>query len=273
CREPTWVFVVFWADSGEWVTNCGEWARLVSGVAMGVSKLIYGEGGVTGSVGCCILGVKLRNGGMRSYESSENAYGDTVDYLSKGKDELIDLKKRKTEAQNAPKSTKRQTLQDMVGSSNGIRKKKMYEVDNSETIIEHVEFMDDLIRKLKDRGDGITDPFKILKSKVEKYLIHDVDSHRRMRKPKVGKKFIDVDQLKELEKLKDLKKGKQSKQKRYPSIGEVEGARFLDLLGDVFDMTTCNGLTLMSNQHKGLIEAVKEHAEHRQCARHIYKVF
>ncbi|GKB13076.1 pentatricopeptide repeat-containing protein, partial [Tanacetum coccineum] len=50
----------------------------------------------------------------------------------------------------------------------------------------------------------------------------------------------------------------------------------LDLLGDELEMPTSNGLTLMSDQHKGLIEAVKElmpHAEHRQCARHIYEGF
>ncbi|GJT22683.1 multidrug resistance-associated protein 5 [Tanacetum coccineum] len=37
-----------------------------------------------------------------------------------------------------------------------------------------------------------------------------------------------------------------------------------------------NGLTLMSDQHKGLIEAVKDsmpNAEHRKCARHIYENF
>ncbi|GJR80733.1 multidrug resistance-associated protein 5 [Tanacetum coccineum] len=37
-----------------------------------------------------------------------------------------------------------------------------------------------------------------------------------------------------------------------------------------------NGLTLMSDQHKGLIEVVKDvmpNAEHRQCARHIYENF
>ncbi|GJU29551.1 pentatricopeptide repeat-containing protein [Tanacetum coccineum] len=51
---------------------------------------------------------------------------------------------------------------------------------------------------------------------------------------------------------------------------------FLDLLGDDLEMPTCQGLTLMSDQHKGLIEAVKEvmpYAEHRQCVRHIYEGF
>nr|GEY49013.1 multidrug resistance-associated protein 5 [Tanacetum cinerariifolium] len=51
---------------------------------------------------------------------------------------------------------------------------------------------------------------------------------------------------------------------------------FLDLLGDDLDIQNGHGLTLMSDQHKGLIDAVKEVmplAEHRQCAHHIYEVF
>ncbi|GKA29646.1 pentatricopeptide repeat-containing protein, partial [Tanacetum coccineum] len=41
-------------------------------------------------------------------------------------------------------------------------------------------------------------------------------------------------------------------------------------------MPNGNGLTLISDQHKGLIQAVKDvmpHAEHRICARHIYEGF
>ncbi|GJU45628.1 pentatricopeptide repeat-containing protein [Tanacetum coccineum] len=189
------------------------------------------------------------------YSDSDSDYSDkSVDYLSEGEDELIDLRKRKTEAKKVPKSTNQKTLSDMVGSSSGIRRRRVYEVGDSETIIEHEEFMDDLIEKLKDGGDVTTDPFKILESKVEKYPIHDVDTHWRMRKPKVGEKFDDVDQLKECltyyalangfslwfyrssntqliarcglrpEKLKDTEKGKQRKWKRYPSTDEVEGA-------------------------------------------------
>nr|GEV10169.1 pentatricopeptide repeat-containing protein [Tanacetum cinerariifolium] len=62
---------------------------------------------------------------------------------------------------------------------------KGYGVGDSETIMEHEEFMDDLIRKLRD-GDGITDPFKIVESKVEKYPIQDVETHWKMRKPKLS---------------------------------------------------------------------------------------
>ncbi|CAI9261002.1 unnamed protein product [Lactuca saligna] len=47
---------------------------------------------------------------------------------------------------------------------------------------------------------------------------------------------------------------------------------FVDLLLDDIGMGNGHGLTLISDQHKGLLEAVKERvpaAEHRQCARHI----
>ncbi|GJV02779.1 hypothetical protein Tco_1336348 [Tanacetum coccineum] len=85
------------------------------------------------------------------YSDSDSDYSDkSVDYLSEGEDELIDLRKRKTEAKKVPKSTNQKTLSVMVGSSSGIRRRRVYEVGDSETIIEHEEFMDDLIEKLKD---------------------------------------------------------------------------------------------------------------------------
>nr|GEX79289.1 pentatricopeptide repeat-containing protein [Tanacetum cinerariifolium] len=244
---------------------------------------------------------------------------DTGSDSEKGEDELIDLRKRKTEAKKTPMKSNRQT----------------FPVNE-----------DDLIRKLRDEGDGITDPFKIVESKVEKYPIHDVETHWRMRKPKVGEKIMDVDQLKECltyyafangyslwfyrsektkliakcgsrpEMLKEPDKGLKEGWKlgrrtvialdgcflKKPNVGEILTAIgrdgnnhiflvawaivnaenkdnwswFLDLLGDDLDMPTRKGLTLISDPHKGLIQAVKDvmpHAKHRQCARHIYEGF
>ncbi|GJY69557.1 multidrug resistance-associated protein 5 [Tanacetum coccineum] len=51
---------------------------------------------------------------------------------------------------------------------------------------------------------------------------------------------------------------------------------FLELLEEDLGCNRGNGLTLMSDQHKGIIEAVKDvmpNAEHMQCARHIYENF
>ncbi|KAK1439423.1 hypothetical protein QVD17_05241 [Tagetes erecta] len=51
---------------------------------------------------------------------------------------------------------------------------------------------------------------------------------------------------------------------------------FLNLLRGDIDMEDGVGLTFISDQHKGIIEAVKDifpNAEHRQCTRHIYANF
>ncbi|CAI9269191.1 unnamed protein product [Lactuca saligna] len=51
---------------------------------------------------------------------------------------------------------------------------------------------------------------------------------------------------------------------------------FLDLLLEDIAMGQGRGLTIISDQHKGLIEVVKERVsecEHRQCARHVYANF
>ncbi|GJX68162.1 pentatricopeptide repeat-containing protein [Tanacetum coccineum] len=267
------------------------------------------------------------------------------------------------------------------GTSSGVRQRSNIFFGEYETRIEHEGFMDDLLRKLsQDNGNGMTDPFHIVETKVEKYPIHDVDTHWRMRKPSeydydfVGDLFVDIEQLKgcltyyALERVlimvlqncygkrddyrdpsrsyakailesnpgstvkvgvtvnpddktyfdrfyvcfKRLKDGwKLGCRKiialdgcflKRPSVGEILSAIgrdannhiflvawaivnvenkdnwswFLDLLGDDLEMPTGQGLTLMSDQHKGLIEAVKEvmpYAEHRQCARHIYEGF
>nr|GEW81230.1 pentatricopeptide repeat-containing protein [Tanacetum cinerariifolium]GEZ76753.1 pentatricopeptide repeat-containing protein [Tanacetum cinerariifolium] len=95
------------------------------------------------------------------YIDSESDDSDkSVDYLSEGEDELIDLRKRKTEAKKAPKKSNRQTFPVNEGTSTSNSRQRVYGVGDSETLMKHEEFMDDLIRKLRDEGDGITDPFK-----------------------------------------------------------------------------------------------------------------
>ncbi|GJZ97765.1 hypothetical protein Tco_0670218, partial [Tanacetum coccineum] len=65
---------------------------------------------------------------------SDSEYSDkSVDYLSEGKDELIELRKRKTEAKNAPKVHKQQTEAAKEGTSSGVRQKNQYVVGDNET--------------------------------------------------------------------------------------------------------------------------------------------
>ncbi|KAI3691858.1 hypothetical protein L6452_31660 [Arctium lappa] len=51
---------------------------------------------------------------------------------------------------------------------------------------------------------------------------------------------------------------------------------FIELLLEDIGVIEEAGLTFMYDQHKGIVEAVKDlapYAEHRQCARHIYANF
>ncbi|GJU46614.1 pentatricopeptide repeat-containing protein [Tanacetum coccineum] len=56
---------------------------------------------------------------------------------------------------------------------------------------------DDLLRKLKGNGMGITDPFAILEDSKEKYPIYDDLTHWKLKKPNLGEKFPTVDKFKE----------------------------------------------------------------------------
>ncbi|KAJ9538480.1 LOW QUALITY PROTEIN: hypothetical protein OSB04_031213 [Centaurea solstitialis] len=66
----------------------------------------------------------------------------------------------------------------------------------------------------------------------------------------------------------------------FPAVVNVENKDnwtwFITLVGEDLEVETGEGLTLISDQHKGLVQAGKDvmpNAEHRQCARHIYENF
>ncbi|GKC95264.1 retrovirus-related pol polyprotein from transposon TNT 1-94 [Tanacetum coccineum] len=124
-------------------------------------------------------------------------------------------------------------------------------VDNvkGETFEEHDIYINELLKSLKTADkDGITeDPFIFVEKHVKRYLMYDETTHWRLRKPKVGEKYVSVAQFKECltyyalangfslwyerscearvvakcgqrpPRLSDTKKGKQRKRSRYPS--------------------------------------------------------
>nr|GEV95420.1 pentatricopeptide repeat-containing protein [Tanacetum cinerariifolium] len=55
---------------------------------------------------------------------------------------------------------------------------------------DHKEYMDKLMHQLRDKGDGLTDPFTILENDQsnEKFPIHDEHTHWKVRKPRVGER-------------------------------------------------------------------------------------
>ncbi|GJR45922.1 hypothetical protein Tco_1314025 [Tanacetum coccineum] len=156
-----------------------------------------------------------------------------------------------TESEYSDKSV--DYLSEVAGCS---RPTRMYDMGETPTVIEHEEYMDTLMHQLRGKGDGLSDPFTILDNDQikEKFPTHDDQTHWKMRKPKVGEKYVDVAQLKECltyyslvngfslwfyrsfkdsliarcgrrpEKLKDIEKGKQKKQIKYPTLGANEGS-------------------------------------------------
>ncbi|GKE10544.1 hypothetical protein Tco_1414095, partial [Tanacetum coccineum] len=55
----------------------------------------------------------------------------------------------------------------------------------NDIVIEHEKYMDKLMYRLRDVGDGLTDPFTILENEkpTQKFPIHDEQTHWKMRKP------------------------------------------------------------------------------------------
>ncbi|GKE38914.1 hypothetical protein Tco_1462319, partial [Tanacetum coccineum] len=122
----------------------------------------------------------------------------SVDYLSEGEDELIQLRTRNFKAKRAPKVSKQKPRFDKEGREGSSRPKILYGLGETKTILKHEEFMDDLVRKMRecDNDAELTDPFKFVETRVENYPTHDQDTHWKMKKPKVGEMFIDAAQFK-----------------------------------------------------------------------------
>ncbi|GJR58359.1 hypothetical protein Tco_1500521 [Tanacetum coccineum] len=187
---------------------------------------------------------------------SESEYSDkSVDHLSEGEDELISLRKRNSEAKKNRNHSNKNSNTPVAGCS---RPNRVYGVGETATVIEHEEYMDILMHQLRGKNDGLLDPFTFLENDQsnDRYPIHDDQTHWKIRKPKVGEKYVDAAQLKECltyyalangfslwlyrsskemiiarygkrpEKLKSIQKGKQRKHLKYPSSGRNEGSNF-----------------------------------------------
>nr|GFA43750.1 pentatricopeptide repeat-containing protein [Tanacetum cinerariifolium] len=182
-------------------------------------------------------------------------------------------------------------------------------------IREHEKYMDALARKLKGNGMGITYPFAIVKESKEMSYTKALVESNEGSTVKVGVIF-NLDEKTYFDMFcvcfKGLKDGQKIGCRRIisldgcllkkPNTGKILTAVgrdgnnyifpiawaimsvenkdnwswFLDLLADDLELPNGIGLTLMSNQHKGLTEAVKDVmplVEHQQCARHIYEGF
>ncbi|GKC72920.1 hypothetical protein Tco_1118803 [Tanacetum coccineum] len=122
-----------------------------------------------------------------------------------------------------------------------------YDIGDGDTIKQHALCMEELMWKLKRNGSGLTDPFTIVQKSCERFSIYDEETHWKLKKPKLGDKFVNAEQFRECltfyalangfslwfyrscknkmiakcgqreEKIKDPSKGKQRPYKKFPS--------------------------------------------------------
>ncbi|KAD5961045.1 hypothetical protein E3N88_12518 [Mikania micrantha] len=109
------------------------------------------------------------------------------------------------------------------------------------------------------------------------YPCYDPNLDWKLMKPVIGMKFENPAQLKESLIDYGVSIGYQLVFLAIVSVENKENWKwFLDLLNNDIEMEGGLGLTLISDQHKGIIKAVKDvfpYAKHRQCTRHIYANF
>ena len=114
---------------------------------------------------------------------SDSEYSDkSVDYLSEGEDELISLRKRKTEAKLNPTPTKPYTNTEEHPCP---RPTRVYDVAETDIVRDHQEYIDNLMYQLRQGDNGLTDPFTIVEANGDKYPSHDNQTHWKLRKPQV----------------------------------------------------------------------------------------
>ncbi|GKD55447.1 hypothetical protein Tco_1288834 [Tanacetum coccineum] len=198
-----------------------------------------------------IEGVEARTNtidkGKEKVSQDETKSDKSVDYLSPGEEEVIELKNR----MKANREAKAKVKDNPFSKINEPNDENNMHADNvrGETFKEHDIYINELLKSLKNADkDGITeDPFIFVEKHVERYLMYDETTHWILRKPKVDEKYVSVAWFKEcltyyaLENgfslcyeriyearvvakcgqrppgLSDPEKGKQIKQTRYPS--------------------------------------------------------
>ncbi|KAJ9548999.1 hypothetical protein OSB04_021542 [Centaurea solstitialis] len=173
------------------------------------------------------------------YEGEDDEMSDvhSIDHLSEGEDEVMQVRKGKQQGQSLPKEKPKLGV------------KRNTEMDDT-LKVEHEQFIEDLLKALKgEDNEAEKDPFKMDEEQEEqKFPIHDADTHWKLKRPLVGERYENPKQLKECitcyalangfsiwyersstttiiarcgsrpPRISDPTKGKQRKGKRYPTV-------------------------------------------------------
>ncbi|GJX56105.1 hypothetical protein Tco_0286002, partial [Tanacetum coccineum] len=130
-------------------------------------------------------------------DDSDYQSDKSVDYLSPGEEELIKLRNK----MKANRVAKAKAKDNPVSKMNEPNDENSMPADNvrGETFEEHDIYMNKLLTSLKtDNKNGIAEyPFISIEKHVERYPMYDETTHWRLRKTKVGEKYVSVAQFKE----------------------------------------------------------------------------
>ncbi|GJT77517.1 pentatricopeptide repeat-containing protein [Tanacetum coccineum] len=269
------------------------------------------------------------NNNVYSGSDSESSYSDkSVDYLSEGEDELIELRKRKNEAMRAPKQLNMKTPSDDVDHIGCSRPKSVFDIHHvgerfvdAEQLKECMTYYalangfslwfyrnskDKVIAKCGLRPETVKDPSVGKQRKFYRYPSKGKHFGSKIRlNPHIKlheiadlvmekyKCIVSPTQCRNAKKW-ALNEGETTTEEHYQLIRSYGKALLESNVGSTVKL----GVTVNPDEktyfdrfyvclnglkqgwklgcRRGLIEAVKEvmpHAEHRQCARHIYENF
>nr|GEX46815.1 pentatricopeptide repeat-containing protein [Tanacetum cinerariifolium] len=227
--------------------------------------------------------------GMSEGNNDANKYVDGINEGMNGDDDIVTSKKIKVASRGNDISIRENDGRKVVltdyetDSDEHVRRIDDSGVGLSPLIREQEKYMQALLRKLKGNEMGITDPFAIVKESNERSYAKALADSNKGSTVKVGV-LVNLDEKTYFDRFyvcfKALKDGTETTIYLAWAMVSVENkdnwSWFLELLAKDLEVPNGNGLTLVFDQHKGLIEAVKDVmplAEHRQCARHIYDGF
>ncbi|KAJ9561399.1 hypothetical protein OSB04_006559 [Centaurea solstitialis] len=195
----------------------------------------------------------------------------SLDHLSEQEEELVNVRTDKARSKMVPPK------KDLPKLGGGIENDTK---DDEDLLMgEHDAFMEDLLKALKS-GEDVGNEHHAQNEaenvdEGDKYPIHDPSTHWKVKKPMVCN-YLSYLLVKDMSLQSSLKSALPIAWAVVNVENKDNWGWFIRLLGEDIDIPDGQGLTLMSDQHKGLIEVVKEvmpYAEHRQCARHIYENF
>ncbi|GJZ28892.1 hypothetical protein Tco_0573539 [Tanacetum coccineum] len=132
------------------------------------------------------------DGMIEDTHSDDSDYSNkSFDYLSAGEEELIQLRTRRANRSKI----RPPPIPDMAAFASTSRATAS---NKNEVLVEHDDFIADLLRKLKGDGEdsNLQDPFVGVKETEDIYPTHDQSTHWRMKTPKLKKKFVDAAELK-----------------------------------------------------------------------------